>query len=807
MDALAGRQTHSSIMGDRLVSNSKAFEPRTNSNVGLECTTGCCGKITNLSHDDVQQKIEQIKKNCNEMQELFNNWQAKTSPFQNGDKTNLQSPGINANTPLQQSRKFSPSEMFKNLDNLRHLEDMINHKMEICELKNAKRIKKTQECLNKVQKELLKYNSGGAFNPDLRKENLMENYFDLPITDSNIGNGRNGCQWGLDHSKILNRSPSFFCSPQQGNNPQNDTDNSQGNGAFGLESKDQGQGIARDDKGSNGDRGNFNSSLGSDSVPSPSAASFPSSIDLKGLDYYDFMMTFDIHFQFGGSGGVYFRHFDNFNTYVIELSPNDGSCTLKKNLYGDTSILDKIDDCGVVSNTWATVRVKVRGTNIIVNVYPYPKCPKPQVLKANDSSLAKGGLSLFCNSNNKINFMNVKTKVLPCLKLWEPNANIVYIPATSDLFQEDFKGGFEAKWSTITSPKLNGQAPVWRYEADGVYQKSTANDESNQKIPNIALIKDKTMKIGKYVFSFVCESPNGSVYSIFKYTKNTAGKEETTTYYFLELTNQNNGYTHSKQDISLKVFTNGVVKTLFSFTEQINSNPTFATSTPLGYKPSIKHTVEINITLDYIYAYLILEDSTTYKLFKLRNAEIEIGQVGVGTNGTICQFTDISLSPNLKLPTAAETSQYAQAKSDMLMPDPINKIDEDIGNNEVQKQLENGVGGINQVEPITQEDDYMLHRNLDSAGLNNEASVEAQVQRSIAGATETLKIAGGEGLTRSQITAMYRSSEESKVLITMYSIFGWYKSCVMNITYVKANNYCTQKSLTENGLQICKVIN
>ena len=181
--------------------------------------------------------------------------------------------------------------------------------------------------------------------------------------------------------------------------------------------------------------------------------------------------------------------------------------------------------------------------------------------------------------------------------------------------------------------------------------------------------------------------------------------------------------------------------------------------------------------------------------------------MGVGTNGTICQFTDISLSPNLKLPTAAETSQYAQAKSDMLMPDPINKIDEDIGNNEVQKQLENGVGGINQVEPITQEDDYMLHRNLDSAGLNNEASVEAQVQRSIAGATETLKIAGGEGLTRSQITAMYRSSEESKVLITMYSIFGWYKSCVMNITYVKANNYCTQKSLTENGLQICKVIN
>lgn len=114
---------------------------------------------------------------------------------------------------------------------------------------------------------------------------------------------------------------------------------------------------------------------------------------LTNKEYYDFEMNIDILFKSVGSAGIAFRYKDPFNYYAIKINRKQGYKEVIKVVNGIKFSLQKIEDGGILINSWHSIRIKTEADRFHIFIYDSEQITRAnseKVIEFQDSEISSG---------------------------------------------------------------------------------------------------------------------------------------------------------------------------------------------------------------------------------------------------------------------------------------------------------------------------------------------------------------------------------------------------------------------------------
>lgn len=114
---------------------------------------------------------------------------------------------------------------------------------------------------------------------------------------------------------------------------------------------------------------------------------------LANKKYYDFVLSVDILFKTIGTAGIAFRYQDPYNYYALLIDRTKGIKEVIKVIRGEKFTIRKIEDGGILINSWHTVRITAIANRFHLFVYDSEQISRAnseKVIEFQDSDLASG---------------------------------------------------------------------------------------------------------------------------------------------------------------------------------------------------------------------------------------------------------------------------------------------------------------------------------------------------------------------------------------------------------------------------------
>lgn len=384
-------------------------------------------------------------------------------------------------------------------------------------------------------------------------------------------------------------------------------------------------------------------------------------IQINKREWYDFEATVDIMIRGSGSAGIAFRVMNPFNYYALYINKSRGYKAIIKVVNGIKTELVKLSDGGILVNDWHTVRIHVSSNHITINVSDVELGVRSvvQTMKTNDSTFSRGSIGLFINGMDAFYFDNLEISPQTCWTPWIPQKNIEIEDSNSSIYEEDFKGTFDAKYTVIDPESASNAPSVWKYSSKnsiagvvGIKQASQIFDNSPKRKPSILLLKNKTLSNGVYTVAFYPDKTKAIISIIFKYSKApvNAGRKSIS-FYSLELINdEKNG------QVVLRKFVDNIATEIKSIPGPVNNVP--------GLIPNQKHEVQVECVNDKIIISLGVGGKPFSEIMSVTDNSITRGQVGFGTYGTTATFTKLDIFPPKMYLSEADKSLIMKIDTD-----------------------------------------------------------------------------------------------------------------------------------------------
>jgi hypothetical protein len=85
--------------------------------------------------------------------------------------------------------------------------------------------------------------------------------------------------------------------------------------------------------------------------------------------YYDFELSVDILFKSIGIAGIAFRYKDPYNYYALIINRRNSYKEIIRMVNGEKHVIQKIDDGGILINSWHTVKVRTEADKFHIFIY------------------------------------------------------------------------------------------------------------------------------------------------------------------------------------------------------------------------------------------------------------------------------------------------------------------------------------------------------------------------------------------------------------------------------------------------------
>jgi hypothetical protein len=520
-----------------------------------------------------------------------------------------------------------------------------------------------------------------------------------------------------------------------------------------------------------------------------------SNIVLKDKVYYDFNLKFDCLLLETGTVSINFRQKDNFNYYSFIIDKNSGNKILSKNINGNMIILYKIYDGAITINQWHTVIIKMRANKIMIKMYDAESNSQSKIeseieniIETYDSTFIKGTIGYNIRGIRGFYIDNFSIYPSACWSPWYPKENLDITNANSSLYDEDFSGVFEEKYTIHNTPDEGDDGPIrdgpasWSYQDGGTFepnfilQESKIWDSSNLKRTNYIIKNKKHFQHGTYIVKFTPLDDGGIISIIFKYI-NDKGFEK---FYVFEMNNE-----RKENSFDLKFFKGGEVQTLAT----INAS-TITDFREKAYVPNKQNFVHIDVINGKISIKVSQDNRDLISIVNILDLSIQGGKIGFGTYKTACKFTTVRMyPPKLKL-TPNDIDKVLSTAPNRLFtttPLPSSKKIDDVYQTLSKKFLPNGGSAYEDVRGQISSFSSSLGYNFGNSSGDGGASASPSNENSPApAATLEKRLIPGED---------QKKKEES----------NQWKQCIMARTENNRSTWCSNNFSSDMIRLKCKV--
>ena len=223
-------------------------------------------------------------------------------------------------------------------------------------------------------------------------------------------------------------------------------------------------------------------------------------------------------------------------------------------------------------------------------------------------------------------------------------------------FSLDFKESITESYETydgsyVDVPTHWQNVPENGYGNDtGIFQNSDSCDTSEQKLPSFILKKNKILKHGSLTTSVIPphSCAEGIISVIIKHNLRV-GQEggKNLSYYMFEMINSPS----SGNSFRLRKYSDGIVKDIKVIT---NKSELHNIPFELGFTPDLEHKVVVTTSGTKIKILLSVNKSKFVKIFKINDADILEGGIGIGTCKCKARFTEFKMRPPITTLTEEE---------------------------------------------------------------------------------------------------------------------------------------------------------
>lgn len=351
---------------------------------------------------------------------------------------------------------------------------------------------------------------------------------------------------------------------------------------------------------------------------------------------------------------------------------------------GEIHVIQKIDDGGILINSWHTVRVKVEANRFHIFIYDAEQVARAnseKVIEFEDSDLASGSVAAYINDTSHFFIDALRIKSINCWTPWQPKVDVTLITNSANSFTETFKGSFDLNYELIDQPDSKDGPSNWRMvtkqtetEDLSIVQDATIYDPSSLRIPAMAVLKDRYLQDGILRVEFVPLTDNGVISVIFKYNSQKTDYGTTTSFYVFDFTNNGDG--SEENQCILRRVDNGLSKELKSITgaRDIENPPT---GFVCGYRQNVPHLLQLEVSGMVIKASLSINSRPFIKLFEVTDDTIKIGRVGFGTYHAKAQFITIETRPPKFIVSGAMAEDYIKNGKDEILLNPYSLSTDD----------------------------------------------------------------------------------------------------------------------------------
>lgn len=114
---------------------------------------------------------------------------------------------------------------------------------------------------------------------------------------------------------------------------------------------------------------------------------------LNNKRFYDFELTVDILFKSIGVAGIAFRYRDPYNYYALIINRRKSYKEVIKVIAGEKQTIQKIDDGGILINSWHSVKIRAEADRFHIFIYDAEQSNRQnseKVIEFSDPNMASG---------------------------------------------------------------------------------------------------------------------------------------------------------------------------------------------------------------------------------------------------------------------------------------------------------------------------------------------------------------------------------------------------------------------------------
>lgn len=487
----------------------------------------------------------------------------------------------------------------------------------------------------------------------------------------------------------------------------------------------------------------------------PTFGMFGSFILVKKRNYYDATIYTDILMTGNGIAGVVFKFKDRFNFYAFVINTKDGYKAIVKVVAGKGTILEKIDDGGILINDWHRIVVHCISDTFKVEMHDVENKSYNKVLSTFDNTFTEGSIGFFSTDLDSVFFDKINVQSNTCWNPWKPREGIDVMSNTVNIHDEDFKGSFDKNWDGY-DPANAENAPS-KYKPNysdnpedfpGLNQGSRIYDPTPKKTPAMAIHKKPKLKNGILKTGFMPKDTPGTVSMIFKHNKKQTPQGEQEDFYSFDFVNNGEG---QPGHYELRKFQDGIPNSLAVVNSVKNADGTDNYTIQPGYKPRSRVKALVEVDGQDIVVKVANDGGDLTKVLHYQDKNpLKGGSVGVGTYNTRVNFFNFATNPFKTILTPEMVSMYLNSDNERILP------------------------GISELP----QDNMLVKRAEDRAMASSVVSV-------------------GSALTAEQQLACNSKVEKT---------FDGAIKCSTIITDKEKSEYCTKKYDSDKSILVCQVI-
>ncbi len=416
-----------------------------------------------------------------------------------------------------------------------------------------------------------------------------------------------------------------------------------------------------------------------------------SQLIVQNRDFYDFELRFTVNINSDGTFGVAFRHKDEFNFYVLEISRKDkGFKRLRKFINGTPTLLDFKSDGGYFPNKWITFKILCTNSNIKVFITQEEMQSMDNsaidrnlelIFNVYDSEFMHGTVAFASNSIANLMLDDISIKQFACTDfLSYSSIKINVLTDTCDKYAENFMH-IDSYWETLDPDKSNEGPSLWmtlinfENRARLLGQMSEIYGLDENETGTILLLKNKICEKG---FLKIKGKVPMELKESLEYNQEKVHKAKKAFGVVLKYKDNNNYYL-------LEIFNDCLVR----FRKKIQGKFTLISQNPrIGFKYNTWFKLLLFIKNNHFNFRFFINSNkpNSEELFDtdLIDDELKFGRLGISTYKTKAYFSDFEtyridlskgkLSNVFDNPLYIDENDNPKIKKDVEMLNPFSKI-------------------------------------------------------------------------------------------------------------------------------------